>query len=407
MKATPYITSIAATGIKLAAALTVNKILATQLGPSTFGLWGNIFTVATFYMAFGNGGINSGLTAKFSGERGRQMGRPWLVAGLILSVLFSLCLMLVHKFVLQGRVIGLSSLPSHTVFLICLSAAIGGVLQSLALGRGQTSRNAIVLVVASLVSVSAYAILVRPNDLNSAVSVLSITALAPLLLWLASGQLSRKLVKVELGTIANLWPAVQGLLPYVFISLAPAVLGTASILLIRTAISEQLGLPALGHWQSVFRISDAIVAMTQAAVGFVVMPAVFRASDPAAEFRIVYVRYVWVTLAFGVVYVAAALALGTTIIAVLYSPEYAPAARFLWIQAAGDLVKALSAPIILYSIYRANVRFSWAAEFVFSFSFVALSWVLLSAYGNLGSYLAYFLASGVLLSICIFGVFKK
>jgi O-antigen/teichoic acid export membrane protein len=148
-----------------------------------------------------------------------------------------------------------------------------------------------------------------------------------------------------------------------------------------------------------FRISDAVIAMAQAVVSFVLLPEVFRSDSPhrALKARLPgYAMLVAAGFAIGLIILSLS---ADRIVRLLYSEQFAGISRLLWIELLGDALKALAMPFVAFFIYQRNLRFSWALEVTFSASFVLATYVLTGVAGLAGAALGYALANLVLLIV--------
>lgn len=381
--------------LKLICGLAANKILSTQLGAAAFGTWGNVFSLATLYTTFSNGGISQGLIARLSTPGQTDRARAtWLWGGMLFVLGMPVLIAIWHAgFRDLDIVSGAAWLTPLAALVLAVVAGLSLHIQAVLLSQGRSRLNAMVVALSGLLALASYWTLVQIGSVQSAVHALLAGFGATLVIWL--------LVAAATGTrwLGGLRPsrealaAARSLAPYVAIALAPAVVGTAAVIAVREIIALQLGMDAAGLWQGMFRISDAVMAMAQAVVGFVLLPEVFRSESPHRTLRGRLRGYVML--------VAAGAALGLLILAfgadrivrLLYSEQFASIAPLLWIELLGDAIKCLAMPFVAFFIYQRNLLYSWILELMFSICFVLATYVLTGIAGLAGAPIAYVLAN--------------
>ncbi|QUN27600.1 hypothetical protein KB879_26630 [Cupriavidus sp. KK10] len=387
--------------LKLLCGLAANKILSTQLGPAAFGSWGNVFSLATLYTTFSNGGIAQGLVARLSApSQDTQARARWLTGGMLFALGVPVIIAIWHAgFRELGIVSGAMALDPFAALILGLLAGLALQIQATVLAQGRARLNALVVALSGVTALLSYWFFVTPGSVQSAVHALIAGFAATLVIWIVVAVVTRTRWHSGAAAIGEGLTAARSLAPYVAIALAPAVVGTAAVIAVRQVVSTQVSPEAAGLWQGMFRISDAVVAMAQAVVGFVLLPEVFRSGTPHRTLKSRMPAY-------GLL-VATGLAIGVAIlwrgadlvVKVLYSEEYAGISSLLWIELLGDAFKALAMPFVAFFIYQRNLRFSWALELTFSACFVVATYILTGMTGLTGAAVAYALANFVLLIV--------
>lgn len=387
--------------LKLLCGLGANKILSTQLGPAAFGAWGNVFSLATLYAAFSNGGVAQGLIAQLSSPALDARGRArWLTGGLLFALSVPISIAVWHSgFRHLGIVNGAMSLGALAVLTLSLTAAFALQIQATVLAQGRSRLNAIVVALSGAVSLLSYWLFVEPGSVQSAVHALLAGFAATLVIWIVAAAATGTQWHAGRSAVREGLTAAKALTPYVAIALAPAVVGTAAVIAVREIISSQVSAPAAGLWQGLFRVSDAVMAMVQAVVNFVLLPEVFRSGTPH---RTLKDRLTGYGLLVAVGFAVGMLILwhgSDLIVRILYSEQYAAISQLLWVELLGDTLKALAMPFIAFFIYQKNLRFSWALELIFSITFVVATYVLTRATGLAGAAIGYAIANFILLVV--------
>ncbi|SAI51785.1 O-antigen translocase [Bordetella ansorpii] len=383
--------------LKLISGLAVNKIIALNIGVVGFGYWGNILSLTMLYSAFANGGISQGLISRLADPNQDDARRAaWLRAGLVYVVVFPVLIAMAHG-VINGTelVEGSAYLGSVSVYLFALAYAISLHIQSTALAAGHSRLNAVILMLGGLISLGMMALLIRKDSLSSVVMALVASAGLLCLCWIIGARWRgiRYIVSAQPGLKAS----VRSLAPYVGIAIAPAVIGTSSIILVRHIMLSDAGASASGLWQGLFRISDAVMAVAQAGVGFVMMPAIFRTDAPRSALLGQMRRYLLAVSGAAVAGLLVIQYFGHQVVLLLYSPEFTPLADVLWIQFLGDILKIAAMPLVIYFIYTRRLGVSWLLELLFSSSFVLLTWLLAARHDVAGAAVGYLVANAVLL----------
>lgn len=387
--------------LKLLCGLAANKILSTQLGPIAFGAWGNVFSLATLYTTFSNGGVTQGLVARLSTPgQSAELRNRWLGGGMLFAIGVPLLIAAWHTGFRQfGIVTGATSLGPFAALALGLLAGLALQIQASILAQGRSRLNAIVVACSGLAALASYWFFVKPGSVESAVYALIAGFAVTLVIWLIAAAST----DTRWHGTARFWKdgvgAARELAPYVAIALAPAAVGTAAVIAVRQIVVTHVSPEAAGLWQGMFRISDAVVAMAQAVVSFVLLPEVFRSGTPHRTLKARLPAY-GLLVAVGFAIGAAVLWQAAEIIVrVLYSPAFDPIAPLLWIELLGDACKALAMPFVAFFIYQRSLRISWALELTFSACFVSSTYLLTGIAGLAGAALAYALANFVLLIV--------
>jgi O-antigen/teichoic acid export membrane protein len=387
--------------LKLLCGLAANKILSTQLGPIAYGAWGNVFSLATLYTTFSNGGIAQGLVARLSTPTQDERARDqWLNGGMLFALCVPVLIAVWHSGFRQlGIVSGAQALGPLAALALGLLAGLALQIQASVLAQGRSRLNALVLAFSGIAALASYWWFVTPGSVQSAVHALIAGFAATLVAWLAVAAFTRTRWHGGLASLSDGMAAARALAPYVLIALAPAVVGTAAVITVREVVSVRVGPEAAGLWQGMFRISDAVVAMAQAVVSFVLLPEVFRSGAPGRSLKSRLPTYA-ALVALGFAVGAAILwQAADVVVRTLYSDAFSGIAPLLWIELLGDAFKALAMPFVAFFIYQRNLRFSWALELIFSACFVLATYILTGMSGLAGAAVAYALANLVLLVV--------
>jgi len=387
--------------LKLLCGLAANKILSTQLGPIAFGTWGNVFSLATLYTTFSNGGVTQGLVARLSTPgQSEQTRNQWLSGGMLFALGVPFLIFLWHTGFRQlGIVSGATALGPFAALALGLLAGLAVQIQASVLAQGHSRLNAIVLAVSGIAALASYWMFVTPGSVQSAVHALIAGFAATLCVWLVAATVTGTRWHAGTGLWRDGASAARELAPYVAIALAPAVVGTAAVIAVRQIVAIQVSPEAAGLWQGMFRISDAVVAMAQAVVSFVLLPEVFRSGKPHRALKVRLPAYGLLVVTGFAIGTAVLWQTADSVVRLLYSNAFDAIAPLLWIELLGDAFKALAMPFVAYFIYQRSLRLSWALELTFSTGFVLSTYFLTGLAGLSGAAMAYALANFVLLIV--------
>jgi len=80
LHASPYFYLILSTTVRLATGLIIFKFLASQFGPSTFGLLTQVMGIAAIFYMFAGGGISNGIIRNLSAASSESERKRWMSA---------------------------------------------------------------------------------------------------------------------------------------------------------------------------------------------------------------------------------------------------------------------------------------------------------------------------------------
>jgi O-antigen/teichoic acid export membrane protein len=92
LRASPYFYLILSTAVRLASGLIIFKFLASQFGPSTFGLLTQVMGIAAIFYMFADGGIANGIIRNISAAPSEFERKRWMSAGTTITVASSVAL---------------------------------------------------------------------------------------------------------------------------------------------------------------------------------------------------------------------------------------------------------------------------------------------------------------------------
>lgn len=337
---------IIATAVKAAGAVVILKLCAFSMGVAEFGKLSQLMGVISLVGMLAASSIGPGLTRTISAVS-RAEQRKWIIA----SVSFGSCVC-----VGLGIILGLLAWPisnwlwgnqSFVPVLIALGAfqtavGIAAVAQAVAVARNEHFFVLKFSVLGSFFGVLAVGIGLWLGGMYGAAWGLIVNAAMPGFLAFL---LCYKSV-VNLGKIINLTHLkdkfrIELLLRYAAVPLAGALSLGLSQLLMREWIAERVGWEAVGYWQAVSRMADMYLQFVSVVLLGVALPRWTQAKGYTATVNPI------IKLGSTVLACAAVIALGLyyfsdTVLTLLYSVDFLPAASLMPWQLGGDLLRVFA-----------------------------------------------------------------
>lgn len=396
-----------AVGVKMLAALALNKILAIYVGPAGYGIIGQFQNALAVLVNLAGGVVGTGVTkatAEHFDDTARQHG-VWRTA-IRLSLGAS---------VLSGIV--MLALRSYLSETLLHSAALGSVFVALALTLPATAANNILLaIVNGKKEVSIY---VTANIIGSVITLLVTgllawqfglhgaliaCAIAPSLALLSTATLVSRRPWLSFGAVWGALdrPAMKELSGFALMGVTAALASPIALMVIREHVSDILGLTAAGYWQASWKISEIYLTLVTTTLTLYYVPRlaeIRHGHELRQEVWKVY-RFIMpvVILVAVVIYI-----LRDFITRLLFSADFQPMeVLFPW-QLVGDVIKIGSWVLSCIMLGRSMVKAYIATEIVFSASFVLLNWICVARFGLIGvpiayatNYVLYWIAIGLL-----------
>lgn len=178
---------------------------------------------------------------------------------------------------------------------------------------------------------------------------------------------------------------------------------TATLLIVRGRITQELGLDAAGQFAASWSITITYVGFLLGAMGADYFPRLTKViHDRVAAIRLMNDQ-AQLGLALGGPVLLVLIAWAPWVINILYSSEFAPAATLLQWQSVGNVLKVASWALSFAIVAGARAKTFFFMELSFNIVFLAIVWLLLPSYGLtvagvafLLGYVAYFATVNVL-----------
>ncbi len=170
---------------------------------------------------------------------------------------------------------------------------------------------------------------------------------------------------------------------------------TATLLLVRGHISQELGLEAAGQFAAAWGITMTYVGFLLGAMAADYYPRLTEViGDPTAATRLMNDQ-AQLGLAIGGPVLLLLIGLAPWVVRLLYSAQFAPAAELLQWQTVGNVFKLASWPLAFSIVAAARSRTFFLMELSFNIVFLAMIWFLLPVLGLIVTAIAFLVGYGV------------
>ena len=227
---------------------------------------------------------------------------------------------------------------------------------------------------------------------------------APVLSALVALFYQRELPRIDwAGPRSELWTEWRLLIGLGLTVTVTAAIASVAQLLVRRIIVGELGLDAAGLFQAVWAISATNLGLILAAISADYLPRMSAVADDTTASRALFNDQLRVALLLSAPLLALLSAAAPLVLAILYSPDFMPAARVLQWQVAGDAVRLASWGLTLALLAKQDTIRYIISDSLIHLLFAGLVWLLLPRLGleaagaaYLGAHLA---AGGILLVV--------
>lgn len=385
--------SAVAVATKLATSILLNKVLAVYVGPTGYGVIGQLQSLVQVATTLASGGVSNGvtkLTSEYSADRARQR-TVWATAAALggaCTALPVLVLLIAHE-PLARWFLGHTE---HSAALVWLGLTLpllvlNGLL--LAILNGQKAVRALVIanIGGSLVGGCLAIGLVLTGGLSGALIAL-VTGQAIACFWTAwlAARSGRFRLRDLLGSFDR--RVARSLAAYALMAATSAIVVPASHMIIRDQWASRAGWEVVGHWQALWKISETHLLLLTSTLSIYFLPRYAEIANGIELRREVLGGYRFVV---PVALVSAALlfVFRHPLVAALLSPQFAPVADALGIQLVGDVLKIGSWLMAFTMVSHTLTRTFVISEVAFSLLFVALCLGLTPRFGLEGAAMAY------------------
>ena len=198
-------------------------------------------------------------------------------------------------------------------------------------------------------------------------------------------------------TPSDIWRAWLPMVRLGIVFMIGALVTIGTLLLVRSRITQELGLDAAGHFAAAWSITMIYVGFLLQAMGADYFPRLTEViRDRSAATRLMNDQ-TQLALALGGPILLVLIGCAPWVIRLLYSPAFDPAVTILQWQTVGNIFKLASWALAFAFVAAARSRLFLATEILFNIVFLPLIWVGLGAFGLeivgyafLVSYMIYF-----------------
>lgn len=394
----------AATGVRLASGLVLNKLLAVYVGPNGYGLVGHFQSLVAMVSALAGGALAAGVT-KLGAEHGAAPERQqavWRTAmglGLAGALAAALLLLLVGPAIeaalgLAGPAPGVTRWLAASALLLAVNAVLLAALSGMKRVEAFVTAN----IVGSLAALALAGWLVTQHGLHGALVALPlgqalagvVTALVFRHAWLARWR----------GLVGRIDPTLaRALGGFVLMALTTATVVPLSQMLIREGIERVAGTAVMGLWQAMWKLSETHLLLLTTTLSLHFLPRFAEIRQGRELVREIRAGYRFV-LPLVLATAGGAYLLREPLVRLLFSAEFVPLTDALGWQLVGDVLKIVSWVPAYTMISHARTRLYMASEIAFA--------VLLAAASIVGSHLAGLVgaAQAYALTFAVYGLFS-
>lgn len=359
-----------ATATRLAAALSLNKLLAVYVGPAGFGLIGQFQSLMSLISAAAGGVFSSGvtkLTAQHAGTPEVQLAvwRTALTVGLIGAGIASLSLLLFGPYV-AGKLLADPSLSGAVFWLAVASGflAINTIMLAALSGLKKVDAFVAAGILGSIVSAGVAALLVLEFGLYGGLIAIPI---GQALCGVVTAVIFRKTVRFRWRELAGrLDPqTTRALGVFALMAATTAIAVPLSHIAIRNGLTHTAGADMTGIWQAMWKLSETHLLLLTTTLSLHFLPRFSEITDGGELRREVAKAYQFVLPLVGAT-AASIYLLREPLTLLLFSPAFLPLAQALGWQLLGDVLKIGSWVPAYTMISHARVRLYIATECGFS-----------------------------------------
>lgn len=398
-----------AVSVRMLTGLVVNKLLALYVGPAGYAVVGQFQNMLSILTTFASAAVNTGVT-KYTAEHAgddQRTHRLWSTAA-ALSVGASLSvslLLLLFRDAVAMRIVGSRDFAGVIgVLAVCLPLiSLNGLLMAVMQGRKEVRRYVAANIAGSLIAFVVSAALIRGAGLQGALAALVVNQGLLLLVTLAFVRHTEWFRRRHF--MQRFDPsAARSLSKFVVMAVTTAVTLPVAQMLLRDQVVETLGAEAAGYWDAVNRLSGIYLTLITTSLSLYYLPRLSEIRG-AEEIRSeIWAGYRTLVPIFAAVSLLVYL-LREQVVALLFTPAFAPmASMFAW-QLTGDVVKVCSWLLGYVLVGRAMLLPFVLTEIGFAASLFLCSLVGMQTFGlrglSMGYALNYVVHWGVLYLIVV------
>jgi O-antigen/teichoic acid export membrane protein len=380
--------------IKLGSGFITVKVLAIFAGPEGMAALGQLSNLATILTTLATGAINTGVTkyiAEYSADSSRQDLIITAAGKITLACSFLIGLILVFTAEPAGSLLFRNG--SYYSILQIFGLTIGlyafnNLFISILNGYKYYKEYVIVSIVSSiLVMTSTILMVFFLGTYGALLSLVTAQSVAFLVTFLVARRLN---LKLNIFKHSINWEVTRLLLSFSLATIISVILVPGSQLAVRYLINEYVSAESAGIWEGLNRISMSYLMLVTTSIQVYYLPRLSEITDKKTMIAEIKSTMLMVLPTLFVFMITLFLA-KVLVVAVLFSPEFAPMEDLFLGQLLGDFFKIASWLIAFAMPAKAMLKQFIITELIFNSTFVLFSYLFLIFFGFLAIPWAYFL----------------
>ncbi|OUS52099.1 hypothetical protein BM607_012870 [Shewanella sp. SACH] len=380
--------------LKMAMGFVIAKVVAIYTGPTGLAMLGQVQSLVGSLNGIINAPAGSGVvryTAE-NREQGFEACAPWWRAAtqwmLIISAIAIPVGVLLAK-PIASSLFKDANLAWVVMATVCVLpfAAIGTLCNSVINGQQLYRRYVGLGMVSALISGGVMLAMIVLHNIEGALLAAAVqAALIGVVMLIAN--LRQPWFKLRYWWGAVEPKARKQIGGYMLMAITSALTVPVSLILVRNILIDQVGWDATGQWQAVYKISEVYLGVITIALGTYYLPRLASLTGIDAILSEIH------KTARVIIPIVSVMALGVYLlrdvaISLLFTEEFRSARELFGIQLTGDVIKIASWLYAYPMLSRGATKWFMGTEIVFSFSFVALTYLFVANMGLKGATIAY------------------
>lgn len=380
--------------LKMAMGFVIAKVVAVYTGPTGMAMLGQVQSMVISLNGIINAPVSSGLV-RYTAEKqgaGFESCAPWWRASLQWVLIISAIILPVGLLLADHIAIWLFQdktlawIVIMTVAVLPLSA-IGTLCNSVINGQQQYRRYVSLGMISVLISGTVMFTLIVQSNIKGALLAAAVqSALIGVVMLVANLRQPWFKLRYWWGATDNKARKATG--GYMLMAITTALTVPISLILVRNILIDQVGWEAAGQWQAVWKISEVYLGVITMALGTYYLPRLSSLVGSAAIIDEIH-RTTRIILPIVAFLALCVYLLRDVAIWLLFTNHFYAARDLFAMQLFGDVIKVASWLYAYVMLSRGKTKLFIATEIIFSFLFVALSYVCVTIYGLIGVNIAY------------------
>ncbi len=382
------------TAMRMLAGFVTAKVVAIYAGPSGIALLGQLQNLVTGLAGIVNSPLGSSIV-RFTAEHdanGYDACSAWWKVSLRWVMVFFIIIIPIMGIYSQTVSFWLFGTDEYDWLIIITVlmlpfAAIGTLVNSVLNGQQKYKQYVTLGMVSVIISTSAMLILSINYGLKGALIAAAIQnglIGAALLIFAIRKPWFR--LKFWWGSLDPAKVKIVG--GYILMAVTSAIMAPLSMILIRKIMVDHVGWEVTGYWQSVWKISEAYLAVVTLSLSTYFFPQLSKLKTYIEIKReinntAVIIMPIVIIMALGIYF------LRDLAITILFTENFRPARDLFAIQLVGDVFKILSWLYSYSMLSRGAVRWYVSSEIFFALFLTSLCWYFIPVYGAHGANIAY------------------